>query len=152
MVRDNIRLGTLAIALPPKASIQECDTEVRFTYDVNGLLQVEATLRHTGQTSSLVIEGNPGLLSEAEIAERLQALEQLKIHPRESTPNRALLARAERVYQLLKGPEREWLDRQIAEFERVLAGQDERQIAAARRDLSGQLDQLTQQPVLDDGR
>lgn len=150
MVRDNIRLGTLAIELPPKASIQECATEVRFTYDVNGLLQVEATLSHTGQTSSLVVEGNPGLLSEAEIAERLKALEQLKIHPRESTPNRTLLARAERIYQLLKGPEREWLDLQISEFERVLASQDERQIATARRALSSQLDQLTQQPVLDD--
>jgi molecular chaperone HscC len=47
---------------------------VRFTYDVNGLLQVEATLRKTQKTSRLVIEGNPGLLSEQEIGERLLAL------------------------------------------------------------------------------
>lgn len=152
MVWDNIRLGSLEVALPPGASIEACSTDVRFTYDVNGLLQVEATLLHTGQTTSLVVAGNPGLLSEAEIAERLKALEPLKIHPRESTPNRTLLARAERIYQLLKGPEREWLDLQIAEFERVLASQDERQIAKARSLLGRQIDALDHPSVLDGER
>jgi molecular chaperone HscC len=76
MVRDNIHLGSLRVPLPARGPPppEESAVEVRFTYDVNGLLQVEVTVLKTQQKSSLLIEGNPGLLSEAEIAERLQAL------------------------------------------------------------------------------
>ncbi|MFX6760040.1 Hsp70 family protein, partial [Acinetobacter baumannii] len=70
---ENIQLGTLKVPLPdlPRA---QCAVDVRFTYDVNGLLQVEATVQKTQETVSLIIEDNPGLLSEEEIAEKLAAL------------------------------------------------------------------------------
>lgn len=149
MVWDNIHLGTLEIRLPPGEDIQAGATDVRFTYDVNGLLQVEATVNHTGESTSLVIEGNPGLLSDAQIRESLDALATIKIHPRESMPNRVLLAQAERVYHLLTGARREWLGMQIAEFERALISQDERIITTARRVLRDQVQSVTDAPVLD---
>lgn len=139
MVKDNIHLGTLKIPLPA-GKIEECGIDVRFTYDVNGLLQVEATVLKTGERFSLVIEGNPGLLSEEEIADRLSALAELKIHPRDRLEHRTLLARAERLYQQLRGDQREWFAMQILKFEKILAAQDGRSIAANRKSFEELLD------------
>jgi molecular chaperone HscC len=148
LVADNILLGKLHVLLP-RAPIEECGVEVRFTYDVNGLLEVEARVQKTGEVRTLVIEGNPGLLTPEEIAARLKALSELKIHPRERLENRTVLARAERLYQQLRGARREWLDAQISAFEQVLAAQDLRRAAAARRQLEEQLDAIEREPLFD---
>jgi molecular chaperone HscC len=126
----------------PRGATDDAGVEVRFTYDVNGLLQVEATLRKTQQTSSLVIEGNPGLLTEQEIAARLRSLAELKIHPRDTLENRTLMARAERIYQQLRGEVREWLGAQITTFEQALAGQQQRAIASMQRQLEEHLNRI----------
>jgi molecular chaperone HscC len=150
MVRDNIHLGTLRVPLP-RAPLADCAVDVRFTYDVNGLLQVEATVCKTQETVSLVIEGNPGLLTQVEIGERLRALADLKIHPRDKLENRTLLARAERLYEQFRGAEREWLGAQILRFEQLLATQDERRIAPGRRDFAELLDRVERDSFLGDG-
>jgi molecular chaperone HscC len=140
MTKDNILLGKLEIALPraPKA---ECGVDVRFTYDVNGLLQVEATIQKTQQTHSLLISGNPGMLTESEIAQRFEALSELKIHPRDKMENRTLMARAERLYQQLRGPLRESLGNHILRFERVLDQQELRRIETEARAFEDMLDE-----------
>jgi molecular chaperone HscC len=132
MTRDNILLGSLKIALPA-VSRADSGVDIRFTYDVNGLLQVEATVLKTMQTHTLVIEGNPGLLSEEDIARRFIALSELKIHPRDRIEHRTLLARGERLYQLMRGQGREWFGAQIVAFEQALETQDRRTVDMARR-------------------
>ncbi|MET0542618.1 MAG: molecular chaperone HscC [Variovorax sp.] len=141
MVKDNVHLGRLRVEMP-RGATDDAGVEVRFTYDVNGLLQVEATLRKTQKTSSLVIEGNPGLLTEQQIAQRLRSLAELKIHPRDTLENRTLMARAERIYQQLRGEVREWLGAQITTFEHTLAGQQQRAIASMQRQLEEHLNRI----------
>lgn len=141
MVSDNIHLGDLRVELPG-VSPEESAVDVRFTYDVNGLLQVEATVLKTRKTFNVVIEGNPGLLTENEITERLAAMSELKIHPRNTLENRTVLARAERIYAQLRGTAREWLSEQILQFEASLATQDARVVGQARARLEEQLNQL----------
>ncbi|RZI82654.1 MAG: molecular chaperone HscC [Rubrivivax sp.] len=150
MVRDNIHLGRLELNLPriPQA---ESGVDVRFTYDVNGLLQVEATLLKTQQTSTLLIEGNPGMMSEQEIADSLQALASLKIHPRDQLENRTLMAKSERLYELLRGEIREWLGSQILQFEQVLATQDKRVIEPSRQRFETMLNQVEQDSFINGG-
>jgi molecular chaperone HscC len=152
LAKDNIHLGCLHVPLP-RAPGRESGIDVRFTYDVNGLLQVEATVLKTQKTFALVIEGNPGLLSDEEIEERFEALSDLKIHPRERMENRTLLARAERLYQQLRGQEREWLGARITMFEKVLESQDVRTIAPHARQFEETLDGIERQnfihPVTD---
>lgn len=148
MVRDNIHLGSLSVPLP-NAAIHDCAVDVRFTYDVNGLLQIDATVLKTQESFSLLIEGNPGLLSEAQIAELLRAMAELKIHPRDQLENRTVLARAERLYEQLRGMEREHLGLQILGFERLLAAQDDRAIVPGRRALGQLLDTLERQSAFD---
>jgi molecular chaperone HscC len=147
LVADNIRLGELRLDLPPGRA-EDNGVDVRFTYDVNGLLQVEATLVRTQQTVSLVIEGNPGVLGEAEIATRLAGLAALKIHPRDQLENRTLLARGERLYQQLRGDAREQLGRQVMLFEQALATQDRRTIGQAVITLRQALDHFEHQSYL----
>jgi len=141
MVKDNVHLGRLRVEMP-RGATDDAGVEVRFTYDVNGLLQVEATLRKTQKTSTLVIEGNPGLLTEQQIAQRLRSLAELKIHPRDTLENRTLMARAERIYQQLRGEVREWLGAQITTFEHTLAGQQQRAIASMQRQLEEHLNRI----------
>jgi len=71
------------------------------------------------------------MLSEEEIAERFVKLSELKIHPRDKIDHRTLLARAERLYQQLRGQEREWLGARILAFEQALESQDKRLNRAA---------------------
>jgi len=128
LVRDNIRLGEVTV--PLKSGPGHADgVDVRFTYDVNGLLEVEVTVVATSETSRLVIEGNEGSLGPDEIARRLDALAALKVHPRDTLENRTLLARAERLYEQLLGPGRDHLGQMILRFEQVLATQDARLVA-----------------------
>jgi molecular chaperone HscC len=141
LVSDNIHLGQLDLALPAGPR-EEGGVDVRFTYDANGLLQVEATVLKTRQTSTLIIQDNPGMLSEDEIAQRLAALADLKIHPRERLENRTLMAQGERLYQQLHGEQREWLGQQIFAFERVLETQDNRQIEPHKKEFQRILDDL----------
>jgi molecular chaperone HscC len=141
MVSDNILLGKLNIAIPPGKSSDNA-LEVRFTYDASGLLQVETTHVASGRKQSLVIEGNPGLLSEEEIASRCAALADLKVHPRDRIENRTLLARAERLYQQLRGELREHVGRQTTAFERALESQDAHVYRPVAREFAELLDHI----------
>jgi len=141
MARDNIQLGMLTCPLPARGK-DESSVDIRFTYDINGLLQVEATVVQTQQKHTLVIEGNPGLLSEEEIAARFAALSELKIHPRDRIEHRTLLARAERLYQQLRGQPRDYLGAHIRRYEQVLESQDRRAIDPIRADFERVLNDI----------
>jgi molecular chaperone HscC len=141
LVKDNVFLGAINVAVPPKPAGAE-EVEVRFTYDINGLLEVEATVCSTGHTHRLLIEQAPGVLSPEEIAERLQVLAALKIPPREQAENKAALARAERLYAEHLGDMRSVIGEWITAFEAVLQRQDPQEIKDFRKQLSALLDEL----------
>jgi molecular chaperone HscC len=140
-VEHNVRLGALTIPIP-KGKIHENELRVRFTYDINGLLEVDVVHPRTGLRKSVVIEENPGVLSPEELQKRLAALAALKIHPREKLENRTLLARGERLYEEFLSDRREHVGRLLAQFEAVLASQNEQQIARARAELTKELDRI----------
>ncbi|NII72943.1 molecular chaperone HscC [Dyella sp. SG562] len=141
MVERNIKLGELDIPLPPQRSTQENAVNVRFTYDVNGVLQVEAEVIATRERHELVLEQNPGVLSPEEIRARLLALESIKVHPRDKQENIAMLARAERLYEEYVQA-RDQLQHWIARFRSILESQDEQMIREHRRHFGEALDTL----------
>ena len=141
LVRDNVALGQLEIKVP-KRKAGEVSLDVRFTYDINGLLEAQVNIPLTGESHSLVIENNPGVLTPEEIQERLKALEQLKVHPRDQQANTLLSARLERLYQESLGEMREQIGYWAGQFQQVLDTQDERQIREVRSQLSEQLQRL----------
>jgi molecular chaperone HscC len=118
--------------------------DVRFTYDINGLLQVEATLASTGLRHEVLVEKNPGVLSQEEIRERLAALAALKVHPRDQQENIALIARAERLYEELLWA-REQLQAALVQFRGVLDLQDNAVISEHRGEFVRFLDAVESQ-------
>jgi len=96
----------------------------------------------TQEVHRIVIEGNPGMLSEEEIAARFAALSELKIHPRDRIEHRTLMARAERLYQQMRGYQREWFGARIREFEQALESQESRILLPVRRQFEDLLNQI----------
>ncbi|MES2772220.1 MAG: molecular chaperone HscC, partial [Pseudomonadota bacterium] len=126
MVKDNIPLGTFEVEVPPKAA-GLTGADVRFTYDSNGILEVEATVHETNVKRRLVIQDNPGSLSAQEIDQRLLELSALKLHPREDLRNVTLLARADRLFEELLGDLRLTVSEALGRFQAVLERQDQRE-------------------------
>ena len=148
LVHDNIHLGTLNIPLPSKKR-EEGGLDVRFTYDVNGLLEIEATTHLDQAQHRMVIDSRHSSMTDADIQRRLAELAELKIHPREKAENRALLASAERLYQMTRGDSRDLIANEIALFEGALRTQDERTLKHARSRLRGLIRHMDSGSVFD---
>ena len=131
MASNNL-LGQLDEALPAGLAREQSGVVTRFTYDINGVLQVEATVLHTGQTVEVVLKGDNAALSMDEIRERLASLAHLKRHPRDAQENLATLARAERVYEECLGEERQFVQAWLARFKATIERQDPLEIAEMR--------------------
>lgn len=144
LVANNIKLGEITLDLDKRRSHDENGVTVRFTYDINGLLQVEVTEHATQRRHELLLEQNPGLLTPEEIRARLAALAELKVHPRNQQENIAVLARAERLYEEFLH-ERSQLQDWIMQFRAILDTQDVARIAHHRVQLVEALDALEAQ-------
>ncbi len=122
-VEDNLFLGEFEVrGIPPGPAGQPVD--VRFTYDLNGVLEVEATVVETRKVFSHVVTRHARGLSAQQIAEAVKQMEKLKTHPREEAVNRLLLRRAERLYQELPLEGRVILGQLLDGFEAALAMQN----------------------------
>jgi molecular chaperone HscC len=115
---NNVHLGTLVVEVPRnKAGAETVD--VRFTYDVNGALEVEATVATTNRTHRQVFQNRSGL-SEADIDRRFAELARLKIPPRDQAENRLLIERAERIYAESLGDRRDAVRAALTAFETAI--------------------------------
>ena len=81
-----------------------------------------------------------GELSDSEIESRLQRLECLKVHPRDESENRALMARLEQCYAMALGHEREHLQDLLTELEALIERQDRNLLSDFRDQLGAYLD------------
>jgi molecular chaperone HscC len=134
---QNRKLGNYKIEdIPPKPKGEE-KIDIRFTYDLNGILEVETTIVSTGKKATLVIENSPGKLTPEEIERARREMARLKLHPRDALPNTTALARAEALFVELQGPRRARLGTVIATFRAALEAQDEGAIATMRSELIG---------------
>jgi molecular chaperone HscC len=139
-VCDNILIDAFDVTLTPTAHIQALD--VRFSYDINGLLEVDVTLLETGERHSHSIDRSPTGLDEQARRDSHNRLSTLKVHPRDALPNRTLLARLERAWMQSLGTQREHIAEWLHNFTIVLGGQQSAEIASHRSELNKALDQL----------
>lgn len=134
---DNALLGELRLPVPPAPRGQQ-SVRVRFTYDINGLLEVEA-VNEAGQAERLVLQNQDMTPEEAE--RRLRELSRLKLHPREQEECRAMAARGERLYAVTVGELRERVGALLDWYQRVLSTQETLKIAKATKRLDRFFDQ-----------
>lgn len=124
MCRDNTLLGAYTVQDLPESPGGEQGIEVRFTYDLNGLLEVEMTVLGTERREHLVIEKAPGRLTAEEVEAAREAMAKLKFHPRDALPNTTAIQRAEALYLELTGDARERLGAALATFRVALEAED----------------------------
>ncbi|OWA37228.1 molecular chaperone HscC [Saccharibacillus sp. O16] len=141
LAANNLLLGELEVEFPPETSGIR-DIDIRYTYDINGILEVEVKAVGLEDVHRIVIEENPGIMSREEIERRLTQLSALKMHPREQEHNRLLLARGDRMYEERLGDEREWIGLAMQRFEAALHRQDEQEIREEAERLEQFLNQL----------
>ncbi|OWQ44183.1 molecular chaperone HscC [Roseateles noduli] len=138
---DNLHLGKLDIEVPPMPA-GHATIEVRFTYDANGLLEVDVRDVQRGRTASTLIRNTATEMSESQIAEALQQLRALKRHPRDEEENRYLVERAKRLYEDRLGEQRSAIQAWLGQFEQALDTQDPRVIRQARLQMREALDSV----------
>jgi molecular chaperone HscC len=135
--QENHELGRYTVRGLKRSAAGKEAIDVRFTYDLNGILEVETTVGSTGKKTSLVLERTPGRLTAREIEAARRAMQALKFHPRDALPNTTALARADALFVELTGRERERLGFVIASLRAALETQDEAQIRPVREELQG---------------
>jgi molecular chaperone HscC len=134
-------LGEFSVGDIPPAPAGEQGVDIRFTYDLNGVLEVEATVIDTGRKVNHLMTRYAKGLSQAEIARAVDEMQKLKTHPREETVNRFLLRRAERVFRELSLDGRDRLARLLDGFEAAMEMADEEAIGRHRAALERFLDE-----------
>lgn len=138
---DNLQLGTLEIAVPPMPAGQ-VSLDVRFSYDINGLLEVDVKEKATGRQASTVIRQSGDNMTEEQVQEARKRLAALKVHPRDQQENLFLLERAKRLYEDRLGDDRPFLQHVMNRFTVALETQDARTIAQARQEFKAALDSI----------
>ena len=142
MCRDNRLLGEYMVCGLKLRPAGEEWFDIRFTYDLNGILEVETTVGSNGSKHTLVIEKTPGRLSHEEVEAARLAMARLKLHPRDALPNTAALARADALFVELTGEPRELLGAAIAQLRVALETQDESIIQTLREHLNAMVKSL----------
>ncbi|MGH1373294.1 MAG: Hsp70 family protein [Cellvibrionaceae bacterium] len=140
-VEKNILLGEMSVKVPKAKEGHEV-VDIRYSYDMSGLLEVDVTVISTGECFSKAIQNSPGSLTEAELTQSKNRLKTLKFHPRERDENLTVLSRAERVYETSLGERREQVAMLLAEFEHALEGQNPSVIIRKRVTLDEILDRF----------
>lgn len=129
--KRNTLLEELRIDIPPRPR-GEIHVDIRYTYDINGILEVDIDSEKAGISKNLVINKLAANVSDDEIQERRQILAALKIHPREQEENRYLLERGGRLFEQLLGEDRQKVGMLLNQFISVLEKQELNVILKAR--------------------
>lgn len=141
LVEKNVYLGTVNVKVPKGPAGKEI-IDIRYSYDMNGLLEADVTVKSTGKSVKKVIEHAPGALSDADKEKSLKKLTALKFHPRETEDNRMILAKGERLYETALGEQRDYIANILSEFEAILDRQNQLEIKKAQLKLEEILKEL----------
>ncbi len=140
-IEGNLSLGELRVGgIPPSPA--GVPIRIRFTYDLNGLLEVEALVDSTGRKFSTVLTNHAQHLSKKEIDEAVSKLQDLKFYPRDEVENQQLLRFSERVLGEIAPQERQEFEQIIDSFENAMASGDKDYFHKVRAVLLERLSEL----------
>ncbi len=131
-VDENLEIGSMEMQIPPRprGTVQVL---IRFTYDLNGVLEVNAEIPLTGEKRSLLIVNKELNLTEEEINEKIRNLENIKMNPQDAEENQFVIALGTRLYMQCNGSLRDAIGERMRYFEHVLKSQEPYRIQRARK-------------------
>jgi molecular chaperone HscC len=140
-VEKNLKIGELTVTgIPPgPAGKQIC---IRFTYDLNGILEVEAYTPDSPKKFRAVLTHNARGLSKEELDEAVRKLQSLKYYPREDMEMQRLLRYCERLVGEVSPFHREQLEAAIDSFEAAMSSADRESVEYAQNGLLQTLSML----------
>ena len=130
-VKENIILDEIKVTVPRNKKGEEA-IDVRYTYDINGILVVDVTVVSTGKTHTKVVSEE---MSEKEIERKMKELEALKVHPKDVDENRLIVERLHAAYESASLDMKDYVLNYIRQFEAILETQNSRRIKKARQHL-----------------
>ena len=133
-VDDNLELGKLLVEGIPIGPANQ-PFRVRFTYDMNGILEVEAIIPQTGKRFQLVLTQHAKSLTQNEIDEAVQKMQQIKFYPRDDLQNQRLVLFCERMVGEVGLYERNRLEEAIDVFEHAMSSGEKEVFDSARQNL-----------------
>jgi len=139
LTKNNILLGKIDQKLFDSV---DRSVDIRFTYNINGVLEVSTIASGSEESQRLVISNSDSLMTEEEIEQSIEELSHLKLHPRELAESQALIARADRMFEEALGADRETIRSLLVSFDTILDKQDVNAAAQAREELAKALDDL----------
>ena len=130
-IDDNLFLGEFLLDVPQNLAGKEA-INVRFTYDINGILEVEAKVVSTGvKKSKLIINGD---LSEEEKNEKIKMLEEIKIQSENKNKDKLLLERANRIYAEIVNTEiRNHISEYLENYQKIVVTGDRIRIQKTKK-------------------
>ena len=132
--KDNLKLGEIDVTVPSRPK-GEVSVNVRFTYDLNGLLAIDTEVPLTKKKQQLVIVDEELQLSEKEISERIAELEKLKMNPMDEEENKFALEWGLRLYAQSPDELKQQLASRLQYFE-YIAQKDNRRVERERKKLT----------------
>jgi molecular chaperone HscC len=137
---QNIQIGEVTVPVPSAPHGHE-SVDVRYTYDINGALEVEVKVNSTKHSERRIFRNQANLTIE-ELEARFAALSEIKLAPRDQAENRALIAYAERLYAESLGQTRAYVLDLLQQFEMALKDQRLRNQEALRESFANALGQF----------
>ena len=118
-VSENLLLGTMEVYLP---MVEDQSVNVTLAYDINGILQVGAQIRHTGETVSKIILSKSGeKLTEKELEVKLAELSNYKKQNEIEQQINFLMDTAKSLHEQLVGPIRQNLKVRLYGFNELVS-------------------------------
>lgn len=108
---------------------------IRFSYDLNGILEVEGYVPGSGKKFRTVLTQHVKNLSEKEIQDAVQRIQQLKYYPREDMANQRLLRFCERLVGEISPYQRDQLESAIDSFQAAMLEGDKPLVEYAQQGL-----------------
>ena len=132
--KDNLLLGELAVSgIPPGPKGQP--VHIRFSYDLNGILDVEAFVPSSGKKFKTVLTHHVKGLTKKEIDQAIRKLQKLKFYPRDEVCNQRLVLFGERVVGEVSPFQRDALEEAVDQFETAMSSGDPGFFRQARESL-----------------
>jgi molecular chaperone HscC len=128
MVKDNRLLGKMKVTGIPKGPAGQV-VAVRLTFDLNGILEVEALVVETGKRFSTILTRSSTSLSSKELEAAASRLARIKKDPRDRPRVRDARARAELLLRDVGAEDRKRLEQALDALDTAIAERDEQAMA-----------------------
>ena len=131
---ENEKLGQMEIKVPENTGHTQ-NVQVRFAYDINGVLVVDVTILSTGEKFSTVISQT---MDQTELEKRVEYLNNLQLS--EADEDKVITARLDSVYKSSDKQTQEQIRRMLVQYDMVKSSQESRSISRFRRMMLKSLD------------